>query len=97
MRLTPENSDETIVSALMTFGKNCEHYDPETGMVFEASPCSNGCGCLTAHGNAIKIDVISDRLHAAMLKMYRITPFVEVVGYTDDGEDYCENCDYEEE
>jgi hypothetical protein len=90
MILTKDNTDETIVEALLSF-RHLRFYDPKTGNVFEASPCEC-CGTMAAHGGHLTIEEPSDRLSRTLQSYYSVLDFVETTGYNDDDELECEAC-----
>lgn len=93
MILTSNNSDEAIVAYLMSPKcKGMDFFDPATGKVFEASPCET-CRTMTAHANEVTIERVSDRLNRALQQYFKVLPFVECIGYDDDGAEICEKCD----
>ena len=92
MRLTSDNSNATICSALMgRVGSGMKFYCPKTNNIFVASPCEN-CGSMSAHGGCIHIDVIDNELHRTLSAYYKVLDYNEVIGFDDDGMEVCEDC-----
>ena len=92
MRLTKENSNDAICAALMgKLGKGLRFYCPKTQNIFEASPCDT-CGVMSAHGGEIHIDHINDALHRTFSSFYKVMDFNECLGYDEDGNEVCEEC-----
>lgn len=89
MLLTKDNSDIAILQAAVDSGHR--FYDPNHRMIFSASPCEH-CGVMSAHGNPIRIEQVSDALHRSLYKLFGILDFVEVVGYDDEGVERCDAC-----
>ena len=89
MILTKDNCDTAILGMIMRSGYG--FYDPKTSKIFDASPCDS-CGKMSAHGNEITIESISDALHRTLVKAFRLIDWNECIGYDDDGNEYCDSC-----
>ena len=90
MILTKDNSDRTIGEALMAM-HGLEFYDPQAGIVFGASPCTT-CGTMSADANPVVIESVSGIMNGALSEMYKVMEFIEMIGFSDDGDEYCECC-----
>ena len=90
MILTNDNSDHQICRFLKT-RRDLRFFDPKTAQVFSASPC-DCCGTMSAEGDYITIEKISDKLSRTLQDYYSCMPYVES-WYNDDTDEHnCENC-----
>lgn len=86
------NTAHELYAAIAKFGRDKRFWDGKTGMLFDASPCET-CGTMSAHGNAIELTDLPTCVHRSLEKVFSTkVPYVECIGFNDDGEEECENC-----